>query len=266
MRRTCWLVALIAMAMLIQGCAKKQQLTLKMDRKVVPIEPTIESVQFEETGEIDTRDATHTVRCTMKGDAGLDATFDIPGRIKGQEMQEVSPGVYRGSFEITQGEIGIFSLVGQLQHAESGATARKDAGGTIRAFRSPDVVVCTEAQAKELDRRINDLTVYFDTGVYLLTDEAKATLASRKAVLTDETFEACEIHVGGHADSTGEDMFNDQLSRHRSLEVIWYLHSLGVERSRLVPHYYGTSKPIADGRTAAALSKNRRVELHAIDH
>ena len=84
-RLTCWIVGLSAVLLLMQGCAntKKQQLTLRMDRQVVPVEPNIESVQLDKSGELDTRDTGYTIQCTMKGASGLDATLDVSEKIKG---------------------------------------------------------------------------------------------------------------------------------------------------------------------------------------
>jgi outer membrane protein OmpA-like peptidoglycan-associated protein len=70
------------------------------------------------------------------------------------------------------------------------------------------------------------------------------------------------IDVVGHADSTGEDAYNQNLSERRAMNVSSVLLSGGVIRERLVATGYGESRPIADNSTDYGRARNRRVEVY----
>ncbi len=85
------------------------------------------------------------------------------------------------------------------------------------------------------------------------------TLNSVAEVLKE--FDKTNVRIAGHADSTGSDSYNMQLSQRRAGSVSTYLSSQGVAGSRLNPVGYGESRPIADNTTAAGRAANRRVEI-----
>ncbi len=71
-----------------------------------------------------------------------------------------------------------------------------------------------------------------------------------------------KIDVDGHTSNTGGTELNQKLSDSRAKSVRQYLIDNGVDESRIVATGYGETKPIADNKTAAGRSKNRRVEMH----
>lgn len=85
------------------------------------------------------------------------------------------------------------------------------------------------------------------------------TLNSVAIVLNE--FDKTNISVYGHADSTGPEDYNMQLSQQRALSVSNYLASQGVAAGRLQAVGFGESRPIADNSTDAGRSANRRVEI-----
>ena len=85
------------------------------------------------------------------------------------------------------------------------------------------------------------------------------TLNSVSLVLKE--YNKTTISVLGHADSTGSDEYNMQLSQQRALSVSNYLAAQGVSPGRLSAVGYGESRPIADNSTAAGRAANRRVEI-----
>ena len=85
------------------------------------------------------------------------------------------------------------------------------------------------------------------------------TLNSVSLVLKE--YNKTTISVLGHADSTGSDEYNMQLSQKRALSVSNYLAAQGVNPGRLSAVGYGESRPIADNSTAAGRAANRRVEI-----
>lgn len=64
--------------------------------------------------------------------------------------------------------------------------------------------------------------------------------------------------IEGHADSTGPDDYNKQLSMRRADAVKNRLIEFGVEESRLSSEGFGEEHPIADNSTAEGRQKNRR--------
>lgn len=80
------------------------------------------------------------------------------------------------------------------------------------------------------------------------------------AIVLDE-FDKTTISVYGHADSTGPEDYNMQLSQRRALSVSNYLAAQGVASSRLQAVGFGESRPIADNGSEAGRAANRRVEI-----
>ncbi|MCK9605358.1 MAG: OmpA family protein [Methylomonas sp.] len=69
-----------------------------------------------------------------------------------------------------------------------------------------------------------------------------------------------EIEIQGHASSEGSDSYNMKLSQRRAYSVLEYLKMKGVT-NKLNAKGYGETQPIADNKTEAGRSENRRVEL-----
>ena len=70
------------------------------------------------------------------------------------------------------------------------------------------------------------------------------------------------IDVYGHADSTGADAYNQQLSERRAMAVSAVLLNGGVIRQRLTATGFGESRPIADNSSESGRQRNRRVEVY----
>lgn len=68
----------------------------------------------------------------------------------------------------------------------------------------------------------------------------------------------------GHTDSVGSDAYNQKLSVKRSDAVKAYLVSKGIEKNRVYTEGKGEKQPVADNKTAAGRSKNRRVEIEVV--
>jgi len=70
-----------------------------------------------------------------------------------------------------------------------------------------------------------------------------------------------KVEIGGHTDSVGKDASNLKLSQSRAESVRTYLIKRGIASNRMVPKGFGENVPIADNRTEAGRSQNRRVEF-----
>ncbi|MFT3692991.1 MAG: OmpA family protein [Kofleriaceae bacterium] len=102
-------------------------------------------------------------------------------------------------------------------------------------------------------------TVFFDFN--------KATIKSVSFALLNDVAQAMadnpkiKVEIQGHTDSVGNDNFNLKLSQQRAESVRTYLIKRGIDSGRMVPKGYGENVPIADNRTDAGRSQNRRVEF-----
>ena len=107
-------------------------------------------------------------------------------------------------------------------------------------------------------------TVFFDFN--------KASIKSVSFALLNEVGQAMadnpkiKVEIGGHTDSVGNDAFNLKLSQNRAESVRNYLIKRGISSDRMVPKGYGENVPIADNRTEAGRSQNRRVEFVITEH
>jgi outer membrane protein OmpA-like peptidoglycan-associated protein len=74
-------------------------------------------------------------------------------------------------------------------------------------------------------------------------------------------YEATTIDVVGHADSVGDDAYNQSLSERRAASVAQVLTQSGVQPVRIVTAGYGESRPVASNETPDGRARNRRVEI-----
>ena len=102
----------------------------------------------------------------------------------------------------------------------------------------------------------------YDSAV--LTSEAKSIL-SEVAQSVNAYPDKNAIDVNGYTSSEGSDSYNMKLSQKRSKSVVDFLKSKGVT-NKLTAKGFGKAKPIADNKTEAGRSENRRVELIWLEH
>jgi outer membrane protein OmpA-like peptidoglycan-associated protein len=74
-------------------------------------------------------------------------------------------------------------------------------------------------------------------------------------------FDKTVVDVAGHADSTGDDAMNMELSQRRATSVSSYLGAQGISSQRLITVGYGETRPIASNDTPEGRQLNRRVEI-----
>jgi outer membrane protein OmpA-like peptidoglycan-associated protein len=72
---------------------------------------------------------------------------------------------------------------------------------------------------------------------------------------------ALQATIDGHADRSGEPMFNDVLSRRRAERVVAYFLAAGLERRRLSMRAFGERRPLLRGSGIDVSRRNRRVEI-----
>lgn len=101
--------------------------------------------------------------------------------------------------------------------------------------------------------------ILFALGSSVLNKKSKKTLDLLAKFLNDNS--DVKAYLGGHADSTGTEERNSNLSLERAQKASAYLTSKGVAAERISTQGYAASKPAEDNKTAKGRAKNRRVEF-----
>ena len=84
------------------------------------------------------------------------------------------------------------------------------------------------------------------------------------AVQVLKEYPSLRLRIRGHADDTGTEQYNKELSGRRAEVVKQYLVGKGIDSGRLETEGVGTAEPIAVGRSARARSRNRRIEFKLV--
>jgi outer membrane protein OmpA-like peptidoglycan-associated protein len=101
--------------------------------------------------------------------------------------------------------------------------------------------------------------VYFESGLDTFTAETPTTLDQVAKIMVN--YSTDKFTISGHADSTGSNASNLDLSERRANAVKNYLVSKGVSSSNLSAKGFGEEMPIATNNTKAGRAQNRRVEV-----
>ncbi|NJN41764.1 MAG: OmpA family protein [Flammeovirgaceae bacterium] len=109
------------------------------------------------------------------------------------------------------------------------------------------------------DATITLNNIFFDFDKHSLKSESFPEL-NRIVKLMGE-YESMQVEIAGHADATGPESYNLQLSERRAKSVSAYLVGKGIVESRIGIVFYGESKPTATNDSVEGRRKNRRVEF-----
>lgn len=119
----------------------------------------------------------------------------------------------------------------------------------------------------EIKQAVIDKINYAAKNILFATGSTKLLPASFKSlnevakIMNDDA--SLMLDIDGHTDNTGTADKNQALSENRANAVKAYLASKGVAESRMTATGHGQDSPIADNKTAAGRTKNRRVEMKA---
>lgn len=117
----------------------------------------------------------------------------------------------------------------------------------------------------EISKAVIDKINYAAKNVFFASGSAKLLPKSytslNEVVKLLKSDESLLIDVDGHTDASGKEDKNQILSEDRAKAVKDYLVSKGIAESRLASAGFGSTKPVADNKTAAGKAKNRRTEL-----
>lgn len=189
------------------------------------------------TGE---RRASRTVTSGAGGAAAGAAAGAIIGAIAGDAGKGAAIGAASGA------AIGVG--IGVYQDRQAAKLRERLAASGVSVTRQGDNIILNMPSDITFDVNQSDIKPAF-----------YETLNSVAIVLKE--FDKTTVSVYGHADSTGSEEYNLQLSQRRALSVANYLAAQGVAPARLNAVGYGESRPIADNSTPQGRALNRRVEI-----
>lgn len=146
-------------------------------------------------------------------------------------------------------------------------TAKMIRNGTAQGFAEQTAATAAlKGRMGDIDKyNIKATTnVYFDTGKYALTPQAKAELC-QAASMANGTENALMLVVG-YTDSVGDEEYNQTLSEKRAASVINYLQQQcrWAPYRMLTPTGMAESDPAADNSTEEGKAQNRRVAVNIL--
>ncbi|MDJ0637421.1 MAG: OmpA family protein [Paracoccaceae bacterium] len=101
--------------------------------------------------------------------------------------------------------------------------------------------------------------ITFAPGSSDIEDDAQDTIDAVADIVRD--CQGIPIEIGGHTDSQGREIMNEQLSQARADAVLNAIMARRVLVSNLSAKGYGEARPIADNGTEAGREANRRIEF-----
>jgi sulfatase modifying factor 1 len=101
--------------------------------------------------------------------------------------------------------------------------------------------------------------INFDIGKAIVKPESYPIIEQIMSYLKEHP--QMKIVIEGHTDNTGSDVLNMTLSDKRAQSIKAELVKRGIDTSRMETKGYGSSKPVADNKTAAGRTQNRRVTI-----
>ena len=104
--------------------------------------------------------------------------------------------------------------------------------------------------------------INFETGKAVITASSFKSLDDLVTLLNSYPGASVEIH--GHTDNNGTPESNKTLSQDRANAVKRYLSAGGVSEVRMTAIGYGQELPLADNKTEAGKTKNRRVDFKLV--
>jgi len=147
-----------------------------------------------------------------------------------------------------------------------GAAVGAGVGGAVGHRMDKQQAELAEVEGLEVERTADDeiaVTIQgdllYDVDSATLRPSSRATLDDMSGVLAN--YPDTMIQVSGHADSTGSEEHNQELSMRRAQTVSSYLSSQGVAGSRIESRGYGETIPRESNETAEGRQLNRRVEI-----
>ena len=158
-----------------------------------------------------------------------------------------------------------------LREKEAQTAARAQANlNAINAAtrRARDSIVAMTERIANLDNYVvkEEGTVYFGSGSFELTDEAKQVID--RMVQQGQGLEGFVVEVAGYTDDVGNVALNQELSARRVNAVVAYAADrFNIPLRRFInPTGLGETKPVGDNNTVEGRALNRRVEIRVLQN
>jgi outer membrane protein OmpA-like peptidoglycan-associated protein len=153
------------------------------------------------------------------------------------------------------------------KQAETAAQTQRNLNAINAATRrARDSIAAFTERIANLDNYVVKMegTVYFGSGSFELTDEAKQVLDN--LVARGQGLKGFMVEVAGYTDNVGDVALNQELSARRVNAVVAYVADrYNVPLRRFVnPTGLGETKPVGDNNTAEGRAMNRRVEVRVL--
>ena len=104
--------------------------------------------------------------------------------------------------------------------------------------------------------------LYFDFDSYKLTEKSRHEL--KRLIHFLNINPDLKFEIEGHTDAEGEKVYNDELSQKRAEEVVSFLVSAGISKSRMRAIGYGSSKPVILESSSSQTYLNRRIVFRVL--
>lgn len=102
-------------------------------------------------------------------------------------------------------------------------------------------------------------TIYFDHNQFVLNDSAITALKFHLAPFRPET--VWRVRLAGHTDSSGSDLYNQELAHKRNIAVRDFLLQWGLQSEQIEMIVYGRQQPVSANDHDRGKQLNRRVEI-----
>lgn len=154
----------------------------------------------------------------------------------------------------------IGGLIGLLSTSIFMTGCAHEETGDAEALSEPAEVIVGEGSGVYQNIAIAAASMFsFDSAE--LNDSGKAVIDEYKSALSNELTESYMVLVVGHTDSSGDAVYNDQLSLKRAQSVADYLVATGANEDAIRVIGRGSREPIASNETLEGRMENRRVDI-----
>lgn len=240
-----------------------------------PPPPPAREADTDGDGIVDSKDKCPTVPGTAKYDGcpvpdtdgdGINDENDKCPTVKGIAKYNGCPIPDTDGDGINDEEDKCPTVAGVARYQGCPVPDRDHDGVNDEEDRCPDVPGVKENNGcpvvkKEVVEKVakNAKNVLFVTGSAKIAPKSLKELNEVAAVLKEDA--ALKLDIEGHTDNVGKETVNQSLSEKRAKAIYDYLAGKGVDASRMTSAGFGSSQPVADNKTAAGRTQNRRVEL-----
>ena len=227
-------VVMLAVALLLAGCAKKQ-VAAKVQAPPPPApEPTV-------TLTVSPADITEgqSASLTWEAQNATDVTLESMGSVEASGSKTVNPS-----------QSTTYRIVAKGPGGSSNATARL----TVNTPSAPVAAVASPSLRDLFERNMKD--AYFAYDSYNLDNETSQMLASNAKFLQEHP--EVKFTVEGHCDERGSEEYNLALGASRAEAVKQALVAQGINAQRVATNSMGKEKPFCTDSNEECWHQNRR--------